>query len=595
MQMKHKHLLFRIIFTSLFTLTALLCCRAILYLPKPIEVSFTVEAEQPIAVKLYWKNNATGKFSASLSKVLAMQSAKEDLTFIIPEREIHSLRIDPEDASGKVTISNITLHSGRTTERLQADRSLTAVNIGALTKAENRVSIVCDRHDPQLIYKTIFRSKHRSIDVTMGCIVLILSLCFSLYLSRVIRMPHCRMPKISFSDILQKCRARFTLPGTGWYNVLFCCIFFIIAALPVIHFNKAEFSMKERRPLSPFPVLKNRYTGINLTFGTEFNDWLQDHSGFKNELIRQNILLNSLVNNNCRESGSAIMYANGWAFFKPYYNCPVLEESVERNIGNNLQKLHNFCAEQGTRLYIVVCPTKEVFYQEHNLKATTDPALCFLSLEQRMKTEHPDVNIIHPIKEMEEVKAAHPELLLHYKLDTHINEDGARVIYDALYKRMQKDFPDLPPVPAEVSYVTSPQRFYYDKNKGQRKSFAHESLHNMLMLGRDYVTDTTYRHYSFNNIPTPPVQKQGSEHYSAVSHFEQGKHTAYMLGDSSSQYLFFWAQLSFRDLCRYRANNGPKQIFAMKRWENELRSNRPDALIICVSEGTFVKHFLNLY
>lgn len=577
--MKHKHLLFRIIFTSLFTLTALLCCRAILYLPKPIEVSFTVEAEQPIAVKLFWKNNATGKFSASLSKVLAMQSAKEDLTFIIPEREIHSLRIDPEDASGKVTISNITLHSGRTTERLQADRSLTAVNIGALTKAENRVSIVCDRHDPQLIYKTIFRSKHRNIDVTMGCIVLILSLCFSLYLSGVIL----------------KYRTRLSLPHTAWYNVVFCSVFFMMLALPVIKFNKEKISRQERRPFKTKPVLIERFSGFNTRYGTEFNDWLQDNSGFKEDLIHRKVKLTALLNNGCRENGAAVMYADQWAFYEPFYNCPPPNPDTEKRIAANLQLLQNFCDEQSIKLYVVVCPSKEVLYRERNRKAKTDPSVRFRSLAERLEKEHPNISVIHPIREMEAAKAANPTLPLHYLLDTHVNEDGARIIYDALCKRMQQDFPDLPPAPAshKLRSKWTTYRYVFERSKGKAAGYTGGDLNNILMLDKDEAKDTKYRHYE--TIGLTPTIKEGSETFSVISSNPEGKYSAYLLGDSSSQYLLFWAQLSFRNLCRYRVNNGHNKKFSMNRWESELKEQKPDVLIICVSEGTFHDHFLNLY
>lgn len=577
--MKHKHLFFRIFFTLLFTAAAILCCRTLLCFPKPIEVNFTAEAERPISVRLYWKNNPSSKFSAALSQELTMQQPREELTFKIPEREIYSLRIDPLQTTGKVAIRNLTLHSGRTTETLQGVPKQTSPNPSTLTKEKNGISVECNQQPPQLIYKAFFCSKHRNIDVTMGCIVLILSLCFSLYLSGVIL----------------KYRTRLSLPHTAWYNVVFCSVFFMMLALPVIKFNKEKISRQERRPFKTKPVLIERFSGFNTRYGTEFNDWLQDNSGFKEDLIHRKVKLTALLNNGCRENGAAVMYADQWAFYEPFYNCPPPNPDTEKRIAANLQLLQNFCDEQSIKLYVVVCPSKEVLYRERNRKAKTDPSVRFRSLAERLEKEHPNISVIHPIREMEAAKAANPTLPLHYLLDTHVNEDGARIIYDALCKRMQQDFPDLPPAPAshKLRSKWTPYRYVFERSKGKAMGYIGGDLNNILMLDKDEAKDTKYRHYE--TIGLTPTIKEGSETSSVISSNPEGKYSAYLLGDSSSQYLLFWAQLSFRNLCRYRVNNGRNKKFSMNRWESELKEQKPDVLIICVSEGTFHDHFLNLY
>lgn len=610
--MNKKRLLFRLFFTLLFSFATVVLCRPVLLLPTPIEVSFSAAAERPIEFIVFWKKDKDEKFSAKLSQRVRMQHAKEALHFRIPANEICSFRIDPEHADGSVSIQNIVLRSGKNILPIPPDKALTTKNLGEIKKQGNAISLVCNQRDPQLIYKRDFKAQGKTADVTLTAIVIILSLCLYSYLSGIVLSTRRNLQKTNTAwyawgviptrffrhnrkkegNFLKMVYNVFTTKQ-AWYNILFCCVFFVMLALPTINFNPEKVSRYERRPLNTFPVLSKQYSGINPHYGADFNNWLQDHSGYKEALIYQRARLSALLNNGCRENGSAILYADQWAFYKPYYTAPAPDAAREQRITENLQKLHRFCTDRGIRLYIVVCPTKEILYSERNRKARTLPAANFRSLAQRMAENHPEIAIIHPIQEMEAAKATHPELPLHYLLDTHANEDGNRIIYDALYKRMLADLPDLPQIPESFDCTWSPKRYIFEMKNGKNKGYFGGDLDTLLMLASNEAKNTKYRHYTYTG--TGLKVKEGTENSSIVSVFSHGKHSAYILGDSSSQYLRFWAQFSFRDLWRYRVNNGPNKKFNMKRWEKELEQKRPDALIICVSEGTFCEHLSNLY
>ncbi len=130
---------------------------------------------------------------------------------------------------------------------------------------------------------------------------------------------------------------------------------------------------------------------------------------------------------------------------------------------DTLTKLKKICDKKGIQLVIAVWPNKEEAYAEYM------PSFEIYNQYRRVDrwvdyvTENSDVNVIYPVKELLEAK---PYCQTYFPYDTHWNNAGAFVGYQALLKALGLETTSLQNLPIRELRVTDPdyKDFVWDYN-----------------------------------------------------------------------------------------------------------------------------------
>ncbi len=236
-------------------------------------------------------------------------------------------------------------------------------------------------------------------------------------------------------------------------NVIFLLVLAVIIVLPIILVDNNEIDEVENRTLEEMPYLRNEDGSYNTKFTSQYEDWLNDHFGFRRAFLNLNTKLTTMFQKNRIENDNYMLGKDGWMFTK-------LNNSVENYIGLNLyteEELDEILAvvkereawlnSQGIAYYIMVGPDKRSVYGEYYpeyYKQVSDITRTEQLIE---KLEENEINIVYPKDELVSSKDVY-DAPLYYKEDTHWNYLGGLIGAQSLIDEMRKEFPEL----GEVDY-----------------------------------------------------------------------------------------------------------------------------------------------
>ena len=158
-------------------------------------------------------------------------------------------------------------------------------------------------------------------------------------------------------------------------QILFLTLGFCLMALPALALPFFRDAVNtEKRTLSALPVLRDA-EGFNESFPEEMNTWVQEHIGFRNELIAANSLLRASLFGQAVKDG-VILGREGWLFYadtlEDYLNVPTMSRRGASGIAHSLRLLQNFAQEQGSAFLFVLAPNKNSLYGDY-MPAHYDP------------------------------------------------------------------------------------------------------------------------------------------------------------------------------------------------------------------------------
>lgn len=388
---------------------------------------------------------------------------------------------------------------------------------------------------------------------------------------------------------------RFALSLRQLPDVAFCSLFCLLPVLAYVSMDKAEISLAENRRLAEFPAAVTADGSPNAAFGKEFESWLQDRFTGRALLVRAHTKARSLLSGSLSENDQAVLYRNHWGFFKPYVNISAPTESDYQQMLENLRRLQTWCAERHIDLCLFVTPMKEDIFADMNPAGAKNPGDVTEAFVERIRHDLPTLRLCYPRAAMLAARdTQHPP---YYLTDTHINEDGAYMLCGELLNALAADFPALS-LPPKNAFRCSPirGRFYAELNPdGTEEGVAPGKLVGMLQENAAEVEDCDYNHYEPDTAPAA-VAEQGAEHREILTRCPAGHYRAVLLGDSNTQYYRRWLQHSFREMRRFRANNGVEQEkFRMGRWEERIADFAPDVLIITISGSSLFSAIPQMY
>ena len=159
-------------------------------------------------------------------------------------------------------------------------------------------------------------------------------------------------------------------------NVIFLVLVFGLLALPMLSmpFFKNQESA-EKREMAAFPsVLKDG--AINSRFAGELDDYVRDHIGFRNQMVKGNTVLMAKLFGESSED-DVILGRNGWLYYEgtvnDYLNIPTMTARAARNAAHSLKMLQNYAEAKGADFVLAVVPNKNSLYGE-NMPARFVPA-----------------------------------------------------------------------------------------------------------------------------------------------------------------------------------------------------------------------------
>lgn len=578
-----KQRLFSILTALLFSVLVTCACSGLYQQVEPVLLRLELKSDKVLQFRCCYATEPNEGFSENNTVLKEIPLSREytEVEMALPVAKVCRIKLNPGENPGVVRMRNIRLIADGEQQCSVDDFAATGVNSCRLD--DGVLELEASRTEPWLEYEEALEivSTDKKMDWYIFLIVVALSCMLGYGLGAAVAEKWWQTPRKQGGE-----------KGSLIYTVIFCALL----VLPWVKLDKSEVSVAENRRLAPFPVLLPDCGGVNLEFGKEFDAWLQDHAAFRRVLTSAYFDVKARLAA-VRETPRVIMYDDNWMFSKQYHKAASARFTPEQlqKMTSNLKKLNEWCAQQNIKLYLLVCPTKEILYADFNKSAARGDMQCVERLQEHLQKELPELKFIYPLAAMKAARQTSPSVLLHYKSDSHQTEDGAYIMYAETMKVIQQDFPDVPLAAKEGAHVRPVRNNLVLRRDQPKQNLYYEGgLYENLDLTGTSVLDTEYTHYE--NVAPEAACADGVEPMEFHFRYPHGRYKAMLLGDSYSSYQQLWFRYSFADMHRVRANNGANGgEMKMQRWEKTLSDNPPDMLILCICSGRLDLHLPALY
>ena len=230
----------------------------------------------------------------------------------------------------------------------------------------------------------------------------------------------------------------------------------ILFIFPLVYLDKSKASTFENRNLAIFKPL---YEGkkLNLNFGKDFNDWLNDHFTGRTFVMQANTVLKCLIDGKV-DNDKVYAGKDRWYFRKDILRSIVhYKENDPKRFEQTktaLIRFSNFCKRNNSELYILVMPSNEELYDQY---------LSGIDLSQRKFSFGPTidnlkketgVNIIYA---KDTLQGAQKEGLTNYKTDHHWTQLGAFRCYQKIMDEISKTNSDIHSLTDDDYFITERQ------------------------------------------------------------------------------------------------------------------------------------------
>lgn len=228
-------------------------------------------------------------------------------------------------------------------------------------------------------------------------------------------------------------------------------IFLLTAALGIIFtpfFTRDQFNInKENRSenLKPNLLIENQ---INFNYPKDYETWFNDHFGMRNFLIDNYKLMNYNLFY-ATDSTKVLIGKEGWLFYgdesiENYQNLQLYTDQELEQIKVNLEYIYKPLKENDIQYVLVIAPDKETIYNEY-YPDTIKKIGSTSKLDQVVDylKEYSEVPVLDLRETLLANKADHP---LYYLTDTHWNQYGAFLGYQAIVKYLSQTFSEIKPL-----------------------------------------------------------------------------------------------------------------------------------------------------
>lgn len=207
----------------------------------------------------------------------------------------------------------------------------------------------------------------------------------------------------------------------------------------------------ENRTLKEMPSLLKEDGTLNKEWGTEFESYFSDHFAFRQDMANA---YDWLLGNGMQTSvqNDVIIGKDDWLYYTPtvedYVNQAKITEIGAKHISHVLEMMNSYAEEHGAKFIFTSAPNKNSIYKEYMpvRYICSDEADTLTRLEYAIM----DTNVCYcPLRTVLSEQAEQSDMLLYHKWDTHWNNYGAQIAFNALMDTADVVHTDY----ADVSYT----------------------------------------------------------------------------------------------------------------------------------------------
>ena len=363
-------------------------------------------------------------------------------------------------------------------------------------------------------------------------------------------------------------------------DIIFILVFFLSLFLPLINLSKKIVSEQENRALAKLPSLTIRKK-LNQKFGQEFEHYISDHFGGREDLISSYFQLLRKINYKV-ETKRALMTSSGWIFDKNFISklrSPISDKVIKK-IRKNLNTLVQWSERNKIKTIILIVPEKENLNlpNTHYVPPIPDKVDVFLS-----KISDIPIQILYPnsLYEREDLNDN-----TFFRTDHHWTEYGAFLAYQLLIRKLRIDFPKIHLCSEEEFNVFYDYRPRLGSFSGlfERPFYQGKNCSQIGFNKKNCPLKYPYRYYDHKNKNELIVEK-GSIPSSRITHFKNAQNDLKItiIGYSDAGFLMSFIPFSVKDVQMFRVNNGEKgKGLNLDRFKKQILDFHPDILLIMV-------------
>lgn len=216
----------------------------------------------------------------------------------------------------------------------------------------------------------------------------------------------------------------------------YCLLFFAACAVPgaMMLSDRGEDSTAENRQLAAFPSFTMEDGSFNKEWSTQLQSYVSDHFGFRSALVTADSHLKAKLLHTSAEE-DVIIGSDGWLYYTPtvddFTGNPTVSDAGISNIIHNLSLMQDYAESKGSRLLVAVVPNKSTVYPDHMPANYVTTGLDGNLERLTASLAEQDTAYVDLQKILTEAAAASADPIYH-KHDSHWNNTGARIGYDAI-------------------------------------------------------------------------------------------------------------------------------------------------------------------
>ncbi|MBR6951749.1 MAG: hypothetical protein IKH56_08490 [Oscillospiraceae bacterium] len=215
-------------------------------------------------------------------------------------------------------------------------------------------------------------------------------------------------------------------------HIIFISVFLVVCLLPSVGFLLFPTTRTtENRPMADPPRLTDADGAPNTRFFDDFETWFNERMGLRNELVAADAKIQSGVFAESNVSG-VVRGTDGWLYYsstlEDYQGLSPLSDRDLFCLARNFSAVQDYLDHRGVSFVLTVPPNKNTLYGEHmpyydSVVVTRDHSAVRLGpLLEAQGINY--VNLFDLFSSREDV--------LYLQRDSHWNNDGARLAYDAV-------------------------------------------------------------------------------------------------------------------------------------------------------------------
>jgi hypothetical protein len=362
-------------------------------------------------------------------------------------------------------------------------------------------------------------------------------------------------------------------------DIIFFIMIFVLAIIPIAKMTKDKKSESENRTLAEYKPLFSKDKKINKNYGSDFNNWLNDHFWIRNDLMRnQNslkYLIDGKVDNKFVSQGK-----DKWLFLKGNIRRMAKPESYYEGIyedtKNAVKRFNDFCAKSNAKLYIVLAPFGEEVYSDELLNINVSSRIGRFEKYAARLQKDTGVPILYALKNLQNAKT---NGLVQYKTDHHWTHLGAYSVYKELEVQIYQDFGLTQTVLHSFQLQKRQRKFGWGETFTRVKNIA------PLFAKNIFPEDSVYMDFDWGK--NSPVNDNGAR----LSNKLAPDKKVFLFGDSYVRNIFPFFGFGFRNT-KYIAK--PLQIY-MPSFEKEIMIYKPDIVVMIIYSQNYnlIKNWYN--